>query len=336
MPSAIHSISTGTNANAQQTLAFIMPASNRFDPLDSRQLLTAVTLARTRSFTEAAKELGLTQSAVSHSLKSLETQLGQSIFERNGRQVRPTHNGEYFLREAMEILHRMQNIRERLAQQDTWSGGRIRVGAEPSCAYILLPQVLREFKQSFPRCSITIKPDSQEANLEALGHGELDVVLALTPTENTPTCQSLDWFTDELAVIMPPFHPLAQKGRLLPNDFQGESIHLLGNDHSTDSLVKSYFTENGIRALEFLYAGSVEVIKEMVKLGQGLAFLPSWTARTDAAEGSLVILPLGAEPLSRKWSIFHSDRQLNLHEETFIGLCLDAESAISENQVLCY
>jgi len=170
-----------SGASTEITKAVTMPNSIRFDPIDSRQLLTAVALARTRSFTEAAKGLGLTQSAISHSLKALESQLGHSIFERKGRQVWPTHDGELFLREATEILHRMQNIRERLAQKNTWSGGRIRVGAEHTCSYLLLPEVLREFKQSFPRCTLTIRPDSREANLKALNQGELDLVLAVTP-----------------------------------------------------------------------------------------------------------------------------------------------------------
>jgi len=148
--------------------------------------------------------------------------------------------------------------------------------------------------------------------------------------------ESQAWFSDELAAIIPPFHSLANQTRLNANDFQGETVHLLGNDESTDSLVKSYFAENGIRAFEFLYAGSIEVIKEIIKLGPGLAFLPTWTTQAEASEGTLLIKPLDASILKRQWSIFYPDRQLNLHEETFIGLCLDAEGIMAQSQILNY
>lgn len=298
------------------------------DPIDSRQLLTVVTLARTRNFTEAAKELGLTQSAVSHSLKALERQLDQTLIERSGRQMRLTPAGDYLVRESTELLRRMQGIRNRLENLEDWGQGRLRIGATPSCCNWILPQVLREVKQSFPGCSIMVKPDRGYANLQRLRNDEVDIVLAVSMSDGSQDLEKVDWFSDELLVILPPFHPLVGKDKLTADDINGETVHLFGNDSQSDTVIKDFLNSNGSRAQEFIEVGNIEAVKEMVKIGQGIAFLPEWVAQHETKQGSLVARPLELDPLPRDWSIYWTGRRLNLLEETFFGLCMEAKDAL--------
>ncbi len=313
-----------------------MPTPTFNSPLDSRQLMTVVALARTRSFTEAAKQLNLTQSAVSHSLKALERQLGHTVFERKGRWVLPTQAGDMLLREATEILNRMQRIRDRLDNLENWGAGRLRVGASPSLCHLLLPPVLREYRLSFPRSSILIKPDRGQANFERLRKNEVDLIMTVAPGDEPSDFKSIEWFTDELVVALPPFHPLAERSHLTASDFESSNIHLFGNDSPSDILIKDYFNSFGLRAIEYLEVGSVETVKEMVKLGQGLAFLPHWVVQAEVELGSLVTLPLNDRKLERHWRIYWTGRKLNLQEETFLGLCMEAKEAILGNRVLHY
>lgn len=298
------------------------------DPLDSRQLLTLVTLARTRNFTEAAKDLGLTQSAVSHSLKALERQLDQILIERSGRQMRLTPAGDYLVRESTELLRRMQGMRSRLENLEDWGQGRLRIGATSSCCNWMLPQVLREVKQSFPGCSILVKPDQGHANLERLRHDEVDIVLAVSMRDGTQDLEKVDWFSDELLVILPPFHPLAKKERLTALDIDHETVHIFGNDSQSDILIREFLGSNGVRPREFIEIGNIEAVKEMVKIGQGIAFLPVWVVQNEIREGSLIACPLEMDPLPRDWSIYWTGRRLNLLEETFFGLCIEAKDAL--------
>lgn len=313
-----------------------MPTRHAIDPIDSRQLLTVVTLARTRSFTEAAKQLSLTQSAVSHSLKALEKQLGQQVFERKGRWVQPTQAGDLLLREATEILNRMQRIRERLDSLENWGGGRLRVGAGTSLCHTLLPPVLREFRQSFPHCSILVKPDRGHQNFERLRQNEVDLIMTVAPPVPPAACEQIEWFSDELVAVLPPFHPYAQKVRLRASDFEGCNVHLYGDKSPSDALIQDYMTSFGVRAVEFLEVGSVETVKEMVKLGQGIAFLPNWAVEPEVEQGSLMTRPLEDRSIKRQWSVFWSGRRLNLQEETFLGLCMEAKEGILGNRVLSY
>src|SRR5205823_722972 len=98
-------------------------------PIDSRQLRAFSILARTASFTETARELNLTQSAVSHAIKALEEEVRCRLFDRMGKKVMLTQAGEQFLTHAEKILEEMSTARERLAQLGKWGRGRLRIGA---------------------------------------------------------------------------------------------------------------------------------------------------------------------------------------------------------------
>ena len=97
--------------------------------LDSRQILAFVALARRGSFTLAAKDLFLTQSAVSHTIKTLERETGVRLFDRVGKRVHLTQGGEQLMPHAERILRERQDARTALAELQNWGQGRLRVGA---------------------------------------------------------------------------------------------------------------------------------------------------------------------------------------------------------------
>src|SRR5437868_5356810 len=119
-------------------------------PFDSRQLRAFSVLARTGSFTQAARELHLTQSGVSHSMKALENDTGCRLLDKMGKKVVLTQAGEQLLQYATKILRESENARESLAQLGKWGHGRLRLGATTTACQHIIPSVLREFKESFP------------------------------------------------------------------------------------------------------------------------------------------------------------------------------------------
>src|SRR6266516_5440895 len=137
-------------------------------PLDSRQLRAFVTLARTGSFTLAAKELFLSQSAVSHSMRALEEEVGCRLLDRVGKKVLLTQAGETLLHHAEKILQEMSTARGALEQLGKWGRGRLRVGASTTACEYILPAVLRKFKDEFPQSLITIEPGDTFKGLELL------------------------------------------------------------------------------------------------------------------------------------------------------------------------
>src|SRR5215470_19222486 len=150
-------------------------------PLDSRQLRTFCVLARTGSFTQAARELHLTQSGVSHSMKALENETGCRLLDRLGKKVVLTQAGEQLLQHATKILLEMEHARESLGHLGKWGRGRLRIGASTTACQHLIPPVLREFKESFPEHAITIEPGDTPQLVTALLRHKVDLALALEP-----------------------------------------------------------------------------------------------------------------------------------------------------------
>lgn len=291
--------------------------------IDSRQLHAFAALARRGSFTHAAKDLFLTQSAVSHAIKALEDDVGCRLVDRVGKRVLLTQAGEQFLRHAEKILREMETARAGIDTLSKWGHGRLRVGASTTACQYILPTVLREFRQSFPRCVIKIEPGDHGRQLDLLRSGQIDLALVLEPPQamhDEFTFAPL--FQDELRFFVAPLHPWARLGRAPREIIQNETLILYNKTSYTFRLVSDYFREEKILLSNFIEFGSMEAIKELVKIGLGAGVLAPWIARAEMENGSLVSVPLGARKLRRRWSVAYlKGRRLALAEETYVGLC---------------
>jgi DNA-binding transcriptional LysR family regulator len=289
--------------------------------IDSRQLLAFATLARRGSFTLTAKEIFLTQSAVSHTIKGLERELGARLFDRVGKRVHLTQAGEQLLHHADRILREMEAARAGLEQLENWGQSRLRIGASPTACQYLLPTVLREFKQSFPKCVIRIEPGDGPQMVELLRDNEIDLAIMVEPARHEDIVFRRV-FEDELRLIVPPLHPWGQAGRVPRGEISEATLILYNKASYTFRMVADYFARDEITLRNPIELGSMEAIKELVKLGVGIGVLAPWIAQKELAERSLVALPLGSRRLRRVWGVAHlKGRRLALAEETFAGLC---------------
>src|SRR5260370_24908087 len=182
-------------------------------PLDSRQVRTFCVLVRTGSFTQAARELHLAQSGVSHWVKALEGDVGCRLLDRMGKKVVLTQAGEQFLTHATKILQEMANARESLAHLGKWGRGRLRLGASTTACQHLIPPVLREFKESFPDHAITIEPGDTPELVVSLLRQRIDLALSLE-VEREPQLEFHPLFTDDLHFVVAALHPCAQARRV--------------------------------------------------------------------------------------------------------------------------
>src|SRR5688500_16157607 len=298
--------------------------------LDSRQLHAFSALARRGSFTLAAKDLFLTQSAVSHAIKSLEDDVGCRLLDRVGRRVLLTQAGEQFLRHTEKILREMEAARAGLETLTKWGHGRLRVGASTTACQHILPTVLREFRQSYPKCVIRIEPGDHGQQLELLRGGHIDLAIVLEPPMQTMAEYTfVPLFQDELRFVVAPLHPWAGMSRVPREAVEAETLVLYNKTSQTFRLVSEYFREEKIVLSNFIELGSMEAIKELVKIGIGAGVLAPWIARTELESGSLISLPLGGRKLTRRWGVAHlKGRRLALAEETFVNLCVSTSELL--------
>ena len=290
-------------------------------PLDSRQLRAFSVLSRTGSFTRTAQELHLTQSAISYAIKALEEEIGCRLLDRIGKSVVLTQAGEQLLARAEKILDEMTAARLELSHLGKWGSSRLRIGASTTACQYVLPAVLREFKESFPRCAISIEPGDTPEAIESLRAHRIDLAVNLEPRRE----ESLEFrplFTDELLFVLSPIHPWARTGRVPRDDIARQHYILYGKTSYTFQMIEEYFREEKIVLHGLLDLGNMEAIKELVKLGLGISILAPWTAKKELEAGSLVTLPLGRRKLKRRWGVLHwRNQRLNLAQETFIRLC---------------
>jgi LysR family transcriptional regulator for metE and metH len=291
------------------------------DLLETRQLLAFKTIVEAGGFTKAARQLHVTQSALSHQIKSLETQLGTQVFSRIGKRVVLTQAGETLLRYATAILREMREAQQALAELLTPDHGRLRVSTSTYSCYMILPRILREFRASYPHVELFVDAVYTDAAIQELLSGELDLAVFVTPPQTqglfiSPLCQ------DELVVLVDPTHPWAQRRRVQWADLATQVLITYNRASETFQEIQNELHKRGITLKETMEVRHGTAVKEIVKVGLGIALLPRWVALDDIREGSLKALSLGQVGLKRQWSVAHARHApFPPYCQAFIDLC---------------
>ena len=276
------------------------PTQFKRQPLDSRQLLSFVTVARTRSFTLAGKELHLSQSAVSHAVKALENELGHRLLDRDGKRIQITPAGEHLLHYAEKILTDMSAAWVSLDQRTHRGMSRLRLGANYSFGPVLLPGILQSFHGEFPEWSVSVKVGDTRECVEWLKQNVIDMAIAIAPNQ-AEAVEVTPLFTDEVMWIVPPEHPWAESGSATTDEVVAQKFICNNASSYAARLLEKYFERDGIRLNCSMELGTLEAVKEMVKAGAGITAFSPWAVRKELDEGSLVAVPLGKRKLKRNW-----------------------------------
>ena len=291
--------------------------------IDTRQLRAFQLLARTGSFTAAAKQMFVTQSAVSHSIKALETTLGCSLLDRSGKSVALTAHGETLLRRVDTILSEMNHATDELQALNRWGYGRLRVGATDTMCQYLLPAVLREFRESFPNCEVPIHAADTEDLINLLDQGKVDLVLGMRPPTDETGIDYRHLFSDELIFAVSPLHPWAT-GQTSPNDTLSEERFIIYARRSpTYQLVARHFRKIGLNTPQLTELGNMEAIKELSKIGMGVGVIAPWVIQQELKDGLLCAIQPPGDPMIRDWGILLRGRgsELSAIGETFANIC---------------
>jgi len=303
---------------------------NMSSDLDLRQLRAFVTLMQQGGFSAAARQLGVTQSAVSHAMKLLQEELGCSLYYKVGHKVVKTRQGEALYQRAEKILHDIGQIRPLLESLDTQDRGTVRIGCTTSASQFILPGVLREFKECFPAYAISVHPGDTPGLLNLLEANAVDLVIGLNPGEN-PNLDFKTIFSDELAFLVNPMHPWASLKRAPTNGLADQTYILYPTGSVTFGLVEEYFLRQGVHLRSMIELASMEAIKELVKLGVGIGVVAPWVAAAEMMAGSIRAIPLHPK-IKRQWAVFWmKNRPLSLAEQTFVGLCVSVGAEMQES-----
>lgn len=266
--------------------------------MDISQLEVFLAVAREGGFSRAAQKMFRTQSAVSQSVRKLESEIGEPLFDRSSREGLLTDAGRVLQQYAERLLSLRDNARDALVELRELQQGKLVIGANEFTALYLL-RVLAEFGRLHPAIRIMVQrslgsriPDDVVRNNCEFG------VLTYDPQD--PELESVVVYSDELILVVPPEHPLAREKRV--------SIRQLGAESFVAHIVSSPYREKVIQAFKKyatpLHMGielpTLQAIKRFVAMGSGVAFLPEISVEDEIGRGELVRIPVEELNVHRK------------------------------------
>ncbi|WP_429118680.1 LysR substrate-binding domain-containing protein [Aeromonas veronii] len=286
--------------------------------LTLQQLKVFATIARYGNLGLAANELYLSKGAVSQSLQELERQLSTPLFDRIHPRLQLNNEGRLLQPAAEELLTRMQDI-ENLFSPDAEPSGQLRLGASQTIGNYLLPTLLASSKQELglpPKVTI----NNTHLLCHALANFELD--MALIEGENHhPDLLAEPWLQDEMLVVAPPAHPLANKKDLPLSRLGGETWVLReAQSGSREQFIQQIQPELP-RWQPGLELNTLEAVMLAVEKGLGISFISRLAASDRLADGRLIALPLSRRFPRQLSLIWHKQKYHSTSLRHFIHFC---------------
>jgi DNA-binding transcriptional LysR family regulator len=270
--------------------------------IDLVKLQVFVCSAENLSFSQAAQQLHLSQPTVSHHIKMLEQELGSSLFDRAGNEIKITEAGRILLPRARKLLADAIEIKQMLGALDERVVGQLRIACSTTSGKYLLPQFAARFHQRhqlvrivIQRCTLShVVPRllNEDANLGVVSYDACDEEL---------DCQ--EFFTDHIVLIAPHDHPLAQQETIDASDLLGVPMIIREKDSGTRQVVLAELGRHdiGFEDLDiFLEVGNAEAIVKTVEEGFGISFVSRIAAEGAIERGAIVQVPVRDFDLHRK------------------------------------
>lgn len=256
----------------------------------TRQLQHFSMLARVLHFGQAAQALGITQPSLSASIRELENLLGGPVVDRAGREVRLTALGQEVAQRTGRILAELADLSLAARQVSAPLTGSLRLGVIPTISAFLLPRLLPELRQRYPRLRAYLVEDQTNNLLDALARGELDVLMLALPC----ACEgeSIVLGRDPFLLAMPRRHPLAKLKAVSTADLKDQKLLTLRDGHCLRDQVLSAC---GLRVSgdEQHAATSLHTLVQMVDNGLGLTLVPQLAVKAGLLQGTgLVTRPV--------------------------------------------
>ncbi|TMR89926.1 LysR family transcriptional regulator [Nonomuraea basaltis] len=266
------------------------------------QLRILQAVARTGNMTRAAEELATTQSAVSHALRALESELGIALLVRGNHGVSLTAAGRAVLRRATLILTQVEALEQEVAAARGQERGSLRVGAIPSANARLLPPILRMFGETHPRVRLAVMEGSDEEVLEWLQTGAADVA---TVTNAVPGLVTRPLATDRMLAVLPSGHELSVRDPV-PVAELGRHPFIMSTG-GCEPLITELAREAGVSLRCHYRVRDTGSILAMVGEGLGVSVVPELSLPVhyagvhavplDPAAERTILLALPADPL---------------------------------------
>lgn len=254
---------------------------------------------RQGSLTAAADVLCLTQSALSHSMKKLEQQLGTALWQREGRNLRLTQAGQYLLAVANRVLPQLEQAEERLGQFAQGQRGALRIGMECHPCYQWLLKVVSPYLAAWPDVEVDVKQKFQFGALGALLSHDIDLLVTPDPLHKPGlTFEPVLDYEHVLAVAHN--HPLANEPHVKPQHLAQEVLISYPVELHRLDIYSQFLLPAGVAPKRHKTIETTDIMLQMVASGRGVAALPRWLVEQYAARMDVVPVRLGTHGIAKQ------------------------------------
>jgi LysR family transcriptional regulator for metE and metH len=267
--------------------------------LEIRHLRLVSAVADLGSLTRAGDRLHVTQSALSHQLRDIESRLGAALFLRVGKRLVLTPAGERLLASAREVLDCLDRTEDEIRQMGKDRAGRLRMTTECYTCYHWLPPLLLQFRKRFPRVEVRIDVAATGRPQDMLLAGKIDLAIMSTPVADRRLA-SRPVFDDELVVVAAKFHRFAKQTHVRLSDLREETLYVYPPKEES-RVLQEVLLPSGHAPANVEEVMLTESIAELVKAGLGVSVLARWAVQPLVDAGALVARPLTAHGLHREW-----------------------------------
>lgn len=251
-------------------------------------------LVETTSFSEAAVRNGISQSAVSQQIRTLEDRFQVTLLERGRRNFAVTPEGEVFLKAAQNILQAYHSIEQDLGTMRDVVAGPLTIATVYSIGFHELPPYLETFREQFPEVDLQVNYRRSNQVYADVSENLADLGLVAYPQERKGVEIEPAW-KDKLVVICPPGHPLAKRETLDLKSIQGQRFISFEPDLPTRKAIDGMFSHAGVEVKEVVEFDNIETVKRGVLIENAISIVPSESVRSEVKSGTLAQIAINGK-----------------------------------------
>ncbi|MFO8028755.1 MAG: LysR substrate-binding domain-containing protein [Cyclonatronaceae bacterium] len=267
------------------------------------QLRVFGTVARHRSMTKAAKELHMTQPAVSIQVKQLQEAIGIPLIEVIGHQIYLTEAGRHLQKLHQVVSDEIASFRATVSQLKGGLEGTLTISAASTAKYFL-PYLLGRFQQKYPKIRISLKVKNRDEVLTHLKNNEYDLAI-LTQVPDDPSVDAFPFLDNPLVICSAPDHPLSKQPRIHMHQLKNEAFIYRESGSGTRIVLEQYLQDHAISVSPVMELGTNEAVKQAIMAGIGISLISGLSLINEVKLNKISILDVQGLPVMTQWHALH-------------------------------